>query len=162
MQVNISFMRIGWMLETDNYQFLNNIVDTGEIDLFTNQNVQAVITFIWGKTWNFFYWHKFIPFVLLNLLPVIVLPWTMFETNNSENLFYMIIHCTLIIMLTVGTVRSLYYEIIESFSKDDYWYSFLNYFQLAQIVASLLIAIFAADVEIYKLRNPVQADWTPE
>ena len=57
MQVSISFMRIGWMLDENDYEFLRGIIDTGEIDLFTNKNVQSVITFIWSRTWNYFYWH---------------------------------------------------------------------------------------------------------
>ena len=75
-------MRVSWITGNTvdkNNMFFTSLVQNGDISLFRNENIIQIINYFWKITRPFFVREIFIPFILLNFLPVLLVPLT-YET----------------------------------------------------------------------------------
>ena len=110
--------------------------------------------FMWERTRMYFLTRLFLPFAVLNLLPVILLPYTLscLEHDDDFSPLMSALHTILLIMLVVGNVRSLIYEVKECLNKENYFIDWINYFQLSLILSTTFVTFTAIHVEYWRFK----------
>ena len=130
--------------------------------MFTNETIKTLMEFMWDRTWPYFYREMFIPFVWLNLLPVVLLPLTLSIIDHTDDTMLTtlldIFHILTLTVLTFGNVRSLLYEIKEFRNKEDYLRDPINYFQLSLIISTTFVTITAYQVEYWRFMQWITAE----
>ena len=171
-------MWVSWMNAIDeNYRpknpFLKCLVSHGDEDmtLFTNPNILAMIEYLWELARPYFLYRVFLPFFFMTLVPVLVTPLTMSALNQLDEetttrAWVTVLHYLLIVLLTLGTLRLAYFEILQMCTIGclPYLRQFYNYAQIALMLTMAAVSYFtiAQDVQRHirkKGNNPdKQAD----
>ena len=71
--VNIKFMRTSWITsqnDKDN-EFFHALVHDANVLLFNNENIRNIVTYFWGVIHPFFIWNIFVPFIIMNFIPIL-------------------------------------------------------------------------------------------
>ena len=101
---------------------------------------------LWGISRRFFIFHYFLPFVLLESVPLVVMS---FNTTIKDNLLLnMMIDCTCVILLAVGTGMNIVAEINQYRKEGLKWYagSAENYYQWLMIFVNIALVLQVVSV----------------
>lgn len=156
-------MRISWVTGSDNLQFLNQLIEEGEIETFQHPHIVAMVDYLWSIARPYFINHIFLQFFILNFLTVIIISFTSYALHWSidNNWIVFIINTLCLLALTYGNFRAIYYEGLELYKTGtSYFLSAINYFQLALIVSTFVVVLMSYRSEIARLArvnsdNPV-------
>jgi hypothetical protein len=117
-----------------------------------------IVDYLWGSIFEFMWSHIFVPFVFLNFLPVLLLTvinfWLIDHSEFSGLL--LLIYTILVIALTYGNLRSLYWEVKEVSQRGfkEYATDLQNYFQLGLIISTVTVTLSSYRVALsVSIRN---------
>ena len=132
--------------------FLRNLTEEGVISLFGNANMTHIVDYLWGRVFPFMWSHIFAPFFFMNFLPVLALTVINFWliSHNKFSPILLLIYSILLIILTFGNLRSLYWEVKEVQKKGimEYVTSLQNYFQLGLIISTVSVTLSSYNVAL--------------
>jgi hypothetical protein len=156
--VSISFMRTSWICAHDEMKFLKNLTEEGPIHLFGNTNITQIVDYLWDSIFEFMWSHIFLPFVFLNFLPVLLLTVINFWLIDHHEFsgLLLLIYTILVILLTYGNLRSVYWEVKEVLQRGftEYATDMQNYFQFGLIISTVSVTLSSYRVALnVSIRN---------
>ena len=124
--------------------FLSEMVDNPAcLMMFEMDTMQKLVDHMWGICHRYFVYRHFLPCLILNMLPLLVMVAEMARVEKENNDIYdYVIYYLAVIMFLVGTIYTSYLEYAE-FKQQKNWRNYFanwaNYYQLTMILINSIL-----------------------
>ena len=83
-QVSISMVQVSWLKDLAiSKTFFSALIDSGNLEIFKNQNMIEMIRYMWDICHNYFVFYRFLPFLLLLYLPLQIFTFIPLDTEDK-------------------------------------------------------------------------------
>ena len=72
-------MRVSWLSRGEDLEFITSMVNEGEVKLFQNPSMIALINYLWKMAMPFLLKNIFFPYLFLNFIPLIFIALTLYH-----------------------------------------------------------------------------------
>ena len=155
-------MQVDWLTTegSGGFEFLHELCDNYDrcLHLFKNKVTTQMVNYLWDGTKNYFIWFYFLPFLVLNFVPLVMMSFLMKKVEiHDTNVGVSVLYAIMIVLYVLGVCKLSIEEVTELGKKGlvGYLYNkgelqWENIIQISTVAVSvwLVIKIALASNEI--------------